>query len=86
MSKSQTLTAMGWPKDLREAVDAHLGELNFDAASGYWYDDNYRFARVGNDTEEAEYEAAVFEGCCGFYDKTIKVNGVEVMIGFNHGH
>lgn len=77
----------GWPDNLRQAVEDHLGNLPWGCSPGeYDYDDNYRYARVGNKKEEAAYEVAASKGCCGFYDKTITVDDVEIMVGFNYGH
>lgn len=48
--------------------------------------DNTRFARVGNDVEEASYVAAVHDGCCGSYDTQVLIAGEQYLVGCNYGH
>lgn len=53
----------------------------------YEYCDNFRYARLGNEAQEAAYEEAREGGCCGFCDVTLHVKqGVVLLFGFNHGH
>lgn len=48
--------------------------------------DNYRFAFLDNKKEIYEYEGLKGNGCCGFFDEEIMVNGREAIIGCNYGH
>lgn len=48
--------------------------------------DNIRFAFMDDDTAMSEYENAKDDGCCGFHDEEILVNGRKAMIGCNYGH
>lgn len=48
--------------------------------------DNWRVARKDNPEEVRAYETARDDGCCGFYDTEVLVDGVIFMIGCNYGH
>lgn len=48
--------------------------------------DNERIALVGDEEEEAKYARQLDEGCCGFFDSEIEVNGRRFKVGFNYGH
>jgi len=48
--------------------------------------DNCRVARKDVPEEVLAYEASAAEGCCGFYDTEILVDGVVFLIGCNYGH
>lgn len=52
----------------------------------YEYNDNYRLARIDDPFELAVYHYQVGNGCCGYYDDEISIDGVEFKIGFNYGH
>lgn len=41
----------------------------------YFYDDNHRYAEVGNHVQEQQYEKQRSKGCCGFYDTTVVIKG-----------
>jgi len=67
----------------QEAVDKWWSIRNED----YEYRDNYRYATVGNQEQEAQYEQAKINGCCGFVDVVLDCSdGTELMFGFNYGH
>lgn len=48
--------------------------------------DNYRFAFDDDHKAVLAYEDRQQEGCCGFYDVHICVDGRDAMIGCNYGH
>lgn len=50
--------------------------------------DNERIAEVGSQLQESNYDAAVEDGCCGFYDNEIvhPLTQRRFKIGFNYGH
>lgn len=50
------------------------------------FDDNYRFAIVGEKVSEDSYEALMDDGCCGFFDDEVTISGKEYRYGFNFGH
>jgi hypothetical protein len=52
----------------------------------YCYDDNHRYAEVGNVQQEAWYKKFRKKGCCGFYDDVVTIEGRKFKIGFNYGH
>lgn len=53
---------------------------------GYDYIDNYRVAISGNQEQETRYKEIKSNGCCGFYDNKIMIEGIEFLIGWNYGH
>lgn len=50
--------------------------------------DNERIAEVGNVDDEAAYERALANGCCGFTDVIVthRKSGRRFRFGFNYGH
>ncbi len=63
----------------------HLGK----AYSKFCCIDNYRICYSGsNKRTTAEYDSAVSNGCCGFYDRLLYNEYTDnyFMVGFNHGH
>jgi len=48
--------------------------------------DNLRIATVSNEEEEYFYHKRKDNGCCGFWDDEIEIDGVKLMIGWNYGH
>lgn len=52
--------------------------------------DNFRIAIVGDEEAEKAYEEAYEEakgnGCCGYEDRIVDVNGRSYKIGCNYGH
>ena len=48
--------------------------------------DNERFAFVDDPKAVSEYEKQKDDGCCGFLDETVMVNGKLAMVGCNYGH
>jgi len=78
-----------WPKTLRDAVNAEIDKW-WNSEEGHPCQDqccdNWRYARASNEEEVFNYEASAEEGCCGFFDTTIEVEGETIMIGFNYGH
>lgn len=52
----------------------------------YEYHDNYRFAQEDNLEQVNRYKRIQGQGCCGYYDEVIPIDGVNYLIGFNYGH
>lgn len=52
----------------------------------YDFTDNPRIARIGDENQEKEYKRQQKRGCCGFYDETITIDGLDYYFGFNYGH
>lgn len=52
----------------------------------YEYPDNFRFCLVGDDKQMKEYIRRGRDGCCGFYDEEVVIEGKKYKIGFNYGH
>jgi hypothetical protein len=50
------------------------------------YVDNYRVAIKGDKESENAYKESIKRGCCGRFDTTTKIKGVEYRIGCNYGH
>lgn len=50
------------------------------------YIDNYRFAFQDEHWSMSAYSKALSEGCCGYFDEEIMVNGRLATIGCNFGH
>lgn len=48
--------------------------------------DNYRFAFKDDAAAMARYEDRKSEGCCGFADRDVIVDGREALVGCNYGH
>lgn len=48
--------------------------------------DNERFAYKDDPLQMAKYQEQVSQGCCGFFDEDIEVNGRAAIIGCNFGH
>lgn len=49
--------------------------------------DNYRFAFLSGDSESLEtYRQRYLQGCCGFEDRIVLVNGEKAVLGCNYGH
>lgn len=69
-----------FPESVWEHINTVIAEGEYDHA------DNLRAAAVGNAEQEAEYEARKATGCCGYYDDTAVIDGVEYRVGFNYGH
>ena len=53
---------------------------------GYDCMDNERFAFLDEPKQVELYEKWQSQGCCGFHDETILVNGKLAKIGCNYGH
>jgi hypothetical protein len=53
---------------------------------GFEYMDNERFAFTHDPEEMQEYNEKQSQGCCGFFDEKIMVDGRLAMIGCNYGH
>ncbi len=53
---------------------------------GYDFMDNFRYAEVGDEEEEARFEQIERDGCCGSYEEIREYNGKKIRIGFNYGH
>lgn len=50
------------------------------------YQDNHRYAILGNAQQEADYDELERGGCCGSVNTEIKVVDVTILYGFNYGH
>ena len=48
--------------------------------------DNYRFTFINDDRGMAKYREQQYDGCCGFFDAQIKIDGRDALIGCNYGH
>ena len=48
--------------------------------------DNFRFAFIGDKPEIQKYNEQQNNGCCGFFDREVKVGGRLATIGCNYGH
>lgn len=48
--------------------------------------DNVRFAFVHDTDAMLAYTSKQANGCCGFYDRVIQVQGMDALIGCNYGH
>jgi len=48
----------------------------------YEYSGNPRIACIGDETQEREYRRQQKLGCCGFYDETITIDGLDYYFGF----
>ncbi len=48
--------------------------------------DNFRFAYKGDSKGMEVYNELIDQGCCGFFDQDIIVNGQPAVIGCNYGH
>ena len=67
-------------KTKTEALDWMKEEINDSCI------DNERFAYIDNSNDIKEYNLKIKNGCCGFFDKEILVDGKPAMIGCNYGH
>lgn len=65
---------------LHEELSYHIARCGLD------YADNFRYARVDNEEEMAEYDRLVQRGCCGQFDHKFEYEGVKYIIGCNYGH
>lgn len=48
--------------------------------------DNYRFAFKDDPAQMEEYFKRQYDGCCGFYEKVVRIDGRLALIGCNYGH
>lgn len=48
--------------------------------------DNYRFAFLDDAEAVTKYEEQRGDGCCGFFDQHVTINGRLAKIGCNYGH
>jgi len=69
----------------QNAVDQWMAENDPD---GYSFDcaDNHRYAVVGNQEQVDRYYELQSNGCCGFVDVELEVDGQTLLFGFNYGH
>lgn len=84
LANNATLLTRGWTPAQLEALQTHIESL--DIENIFEFADNFRIARVGNWTEEKEYDDAKAGGCCGFHDVEIECPDGNIMYGFNYGH
>jgi hypothetical protein len=68
------------PKVVKDRFYAAIQAVNDDCV------DNYRFANDDDRESLGHYDALLLDGCCGFHDETVEVNGVRWYFGFNYGH
>jgi len=80
-------------KCVKEAVTQIMSVVNSTYMNSEEYEnaDNFRIARASDPEEIKAYELAFLDGCCGFYDTLVMVEGrhggVEAfLLGFNYGH
>lgn len=66
--------------NINDAADWMVAEVNDPCI------DNIRFAFEDDAVECEKYAAQVLDGCCGFFDKIIIVDGKRASIGCNYGH
>jgi hypothetical protein len=50
------------------------------------YNDNFRFCFLDDPAGRTEYEYRRNQGCCGYFDAEIIVDGRPAKIGCNYGH
>jgi hypothetical protein len=75
----------GWtPAQVSVAVE-HL-KVTWLNETEYENTDNLRLARLDDDDEMSDYQAAVEEGCCGDYDMVLDTPDGRITVGFNYGH
>lgn len=48
--------------------------------------DNYRFALLSDKAAVTAYNEAEENGCCGYFDQFVFINGQPAKIGCNYGH
>lgn len=48
--------------------------------------DNIRFSFIDDDEAMNKYGIAQDNGCCGFFDEEVIVNGKPAIVGCNYGH
>lgn len=48
--------------------------------------DNFRACLVGDAVGEKEFQEMADSGCCGSFEKTIELDGLQYKVGFNYGH
>lgn len=48
--------------------------------------DNYRLCYLDDDISIAQYDEKKSEGCCGFFDRQVRIGNRCAMIGCNYGH
>lgn len=50
------------------------------------YCDNFRVADLNVEEQIKFYKKMQSQGCCGFFDEIIEIEGKTIMIGWNFGH
>lgn len=77
---------------VNKAIEEHCEENRIEMH--YEFMDNYRYAIVGDEDSEKQYEVCQMKGCCGSYEEVITVDtsshyqnsSIEIRFGFNYGH
>lgn len=77
-----------------QLTEMPVPEFSSLADAGEWMDelvddpcvDNYRFAFTDDSEAVGKYKRLESEGCCGFFDRKVKIAGREAFIGCNYGH
>lgn len=68
----------------KEAVDKWWSTKDIE---NYDYMTGFRYATVGNRSQERYYQNIVEGECCGFVDVVLDCfDGTKLMYGFNYGH
>lgn len=76
---SQTLPAPEFA-NAQDARDWMLAEVDDPCV------DNYRFAYNDDEKEIGTYNRLQNAGCCGFFDREVRIAGRLATIGCNYGH
>lgn len=71
-------------KKTDEIIEEKIKKIVLDG--DYENADNFRYAEIGNDLQELIYKEKKRDGCCGYYDEVITVEGIDYIVGFNYGH
>lgn len=70
--------------EIGEWIETQFKEMKIE--NNTYYEDNFRVAKVGEESEEKIYKEQVRNGCCGSVDETRIFKGDEYKLGFNFGH
>lgn len=67
-------------KEAFRILSEKIDELELECA------DNYRAAPVLDQEKWAKYQEIYESGCCGSFDTSVYINGIQWDIGCNYGH
>lgn len=79
----EDLLKAGWTQHQVDTLALYTDAID---SNEYEFQDNHRYARVGNKQETDAYYEQANTGCCGSYDVIIPCDGGDIMYGFNYGH